>query len=1269
MPHEWSDDAENHSEREYEETPDERESREIPDEIEKAAQEAAEEFDRQQEIERMADAAVKEFDEWESRQKGIEDLADAAAKEFDELQRETDEATKDSFENDLERDLDEVRDELHDEYVNDMNRQLEGVSRKDSEVEERSDDGTAQEAAETSESYEDAGTGMVYAMETKSETEEEMQEVSEPGSQNPSEQEPESEDVEESLAEKHTNRIVRHESEESEATTHSDAQEVNEPATSGPSPEVTETEEDKELPEVNKGHSESEPAVSRIEQREYEENVSSIEEGREHSERSELEEKEDEQIEDGIFETVEPVETSAESEELVQDPEESPELCDVREPDPLQNEGSEAEEEPVEKGDSEHETSEDPEVEAEVAQESVEEETLPEGLDDFVERVRELLDERIEEDDDYDYVQDPLTGEIQRVPKILGEYETDEQRQRRKNRNLFAELSGEERERFKELVREKAESSERQSAAAVECAWSQVVHKAEREKEELLERVAQLLDNPEVTKLLEGMAEENKGSHTSLEHAEEDDEDSLEQFIPRTFDEFQETLKQHSKLLKRQNLGREVEQTRIYYECKEELEKTDFSNMSKREVWRHLSQKYGAPANTLKNWFAAGKLPRLLRAVRDELAKAKGVNPHKPRTPTRLSIPETYDEFMSLLARHPYLREVKDFDKLLRDVVEYYKMREIARKSPGLSYSALSRQMDVPFDTARSWIAGRTKPELLGRVLKNERLRRKMESELQAALPMMVDPSKVYEALYSLRSKKKQTLRQIANTLENFIPSNNSVSIVRLKPYNARHGPRWLLDISKKIQHNREQVEKLLNKHLRESGFEGEVRVGIVDNILYLWKRNTRSWDYFELFSEEPFYFKKRFKHRLIQQARERLGLKGNYHFSELMRQITDYKQKGNSKDRIISDFRPNYTYLHGNVLRFLLNSVKSNLKNIESNIEKIGLSNQLIKPKILTEEEIKILFSRLFAIVSSDGSLDSDCRIFYYEDNQTRRNRVKSILSILGIVATPDIRKRDGSIGGFHMPALLGRVLKKLGHPVGDKVLQGVRLPDFIMTGSPEVQVAYLQELIPEEGWITIDQKDNIRIGWARSVVLYDDNKSLKFGIIQNLTSDFVKFIQKHGEKRTRKSKWGSNEEVYFLLNMSKLDRLKEDSNSNVASKAKELDEIVRANPSHHIEDEKYICEVNGIMIGEQSPGPIRYSEASKRVSVRWQVRVSSEDDVALWGLIASPNDYRKRKKLHDWMNRQKGKAEKARKKLKKSLDEIKKLRGHFREKGMSGI
>jgi len=80
--------------------------------------------------------------------------------------------------------------------------------------------------------------------------------------------------------------------------------------------------------------------------------------------------------------------------------------------------------------------------------------------------------------------------------------------------------------------------------------------------------------------------------------------------------------------------------------------------------------------------------------------------------------------------------------------------------------------------------------------------------------------------------------------------------------------------------------------------------------------------------------------------------------------------------------------------------------------------------------------------------------------------------------------------------------------------------------------------------------------------------------------------------------------------------------------------------------------------MTGEQSPGEVRRSISSDRVSVKWDVRASSEDDVALWWILAPPNDKRKRGRLEGWMKRHVSKARGAQRKLDHSLQEVMRLK-----------
>ncbi|MHA3961935.1 MAG: hypothetical protein AM325_000220 [Candidatus Thorarchaeota archaeon SMTZ1-45] len=435
MPHERTDGADWYSEIECEETPDEPESREVHDEVEKDATEEAEDFDRQEEIEWIANEAAKEFDELRSKIKEIEDLAEVAAKEFDDLQREKDMEAKESFEDDLENDLDEVRDELHDEYVNDLSHQLEGVSRKDSEVEEGSDDGVTSEATEASESYEDVGTGMVYAMETRSESEGETQsevECEKEELENTETHEPADDEVE-SLDDGFRNKISRQEAPEIEHGETSSSNPVEEIENQGV--QQIESNETPELPE---------PESSKIEPQ--------------HDDQSELrhEDTKESRIEDDV-DSVEEFDVDLGAKAAQEVEKSSEDSNEVIEPE-IDSDMSELElSEFIEQEESSHE------------QEAFESELDDDIPEEFISRVEELV-ERLEESESESeerVIVEALTGErvVDRTLKprsFFGEDEetSEEEDIRRRFRELFSELSEEERERLKEIIRSRLKSEE-----------------------------------------------------------------------------------------------------------------------------------------------------------------------------------------------------------------------------------------------------------------------------------------------------------------------------------------------------------------------------------------------------------------------------------------------------------------------------------------------------------------------------------------------------------------------------------------------------------------------------------------------------------------------------------------------------------------------------------------------------------------------------------------------------------------------------------------
>ncbi len=487
MPHERIEGSDWHAKREHKETPDEPEEREVSDEIEKVAQEAAERFDYQQEIERIATEAAKEFDEWEARQKEIQDFVDEVVRGLEELEPKEAVDDRDSFEGELENDLDEVRDELHDEYINDMYHTLEGISTKDNEVDEGNDERGISETTESSESYEDAGTGMVYAMETKSESERTTQ--AEVEDENEVQEQPESsepvDDGIEAPDDQFRNRISKIESsefEQSENTTSNsiednEKKELQRPKSNEPSGETEFTTSDEETLVENQ------PELEHREPREFTVDDSSdsaedIEEGEanwdseaalETREVSDTPESDAEPIAD---EQENVIESTGDSDVESQRETESEEMIDDKQ-------------DAVESFQSEIEGFEEPEIDEKSEYEVIEAENLPEELVGFVKRVQDILDEEMDEDNGFEYIQNPLTGEMQRIQKILSDYETKEQERSRKLRNLFVKLTVEERNKFKALVRKQMENDD-DLACDVERAWKVTVEKAELSRRNIL---------------------------------------------------------------------------------------------------------------------------------------------------------------------------------------------------------------------------------------------------------------------------------------------------------------------------------------------------------------------------------------------------------------------------------------------------------------------------------------------------------------------------------------------------------------------------------------------------------------------------------------------------------------------------------------------------------------------------------------------------------------------------------------------------------------
>ncbi|MHA2066320.1 MAG: hypothetical protein ACXABY_18270, partial [Candidatus Thorarchaeota archaeon] len=69
-----------------------------------------------------------------------------------------------------------------------------------------------------------------------------------------------------------------------------------------------------------------------------------------------------------------------------------------------------------------------------------------------------------------------------------------------------------------------------------------------------------------------------------------------------------------------------------------------------------------------------------------------------------------------------------------------------------------------------------------------------------------------------------------------------------------------------------------------------------------------------------------------------------------------------------------------------------------------------------------------------------------------------------------------------------------------------------------------------------------------------------------------------------------------------------------------------------------------------DQNPSDIALSEQTGRVSVKWTTGTSSQEDVAVWSIVAPPNDVKKRMTLEKWMKSRSRLVKEARQKIERA-------------------
>jgi hypothetical protein len=586
---------------------------------------------------------------------------------------------------------------------------------------------------------------------------------------------------------------------------------------------------------------------------------------------------------------------------------------------------------------------------------------------------------------------------------------------------------------------------------------------------------------------------------------------------------------------------------------------------------------------------------------------------------------KSINEFNQILKRHPYLRAHKNFSRRYQRVIKYFHLQRILSENESLSLTAAARELGIPYPTAYYWKQGHL-PILMKILLDNERVLCSKEASMTSEYKSHYVPSYDVYNLFKTVKPKERNIKIFSKIIEIISNSSqNQLCIVELVPYNTGHR-KEMQQVVRYIAKKRKQIENILEN---QSSSSKTIRVGVLDDKLFIWSQRTTK-KHFHYLANELFFFDKKKRAYLIRKTEQHLGGIGAVKLSNLVRQMTGYSfSKRFPTDSINADLKHEKLYLSGRTLHFVLDVLSINLDRCIQHVKRIGRGNQIKRPKILTNPEFYDLMTRLFAIIGSDGHVQRKIdRVQYSERNEQRRERVIQLLKRLGDIKIKP-QKINGKIIRLNLPPVLGRILVALGMPAGDKVLQGYNLPDFIMRGTFSSRCGYFEEVLPEEACISIRKNGIGYVILGRRVILQDPSKSKVYGISSKIIQNHIDLIQKKGREESKS--YGSEViiEVSMVLSRYKL-RLQKKNHGNVRA-ANQFLKIINDNPPQLLIDERRLLRSLGIKSSLSWKVVSLYE--SGRVSVLWEIRTKSQLDTALWGVLAPPNDVVKREKFERWL------------------------------------
>jgi len=621
--------------------------------------------------------------------------------------------------------------------------------------------------------------------------------------------------------------------------------------------------------------------------------------------------------------------------------------------------------------------------------------------------------------------------------------------------------------------------------------------------------------------------------------------------------------------------------------------------------------------------------------------------------PPEVSI-KSMNDVNKLIVKHPDVKRGKKFETMCGHCETYFEVKDDWSKTR----EELSRIHAICHTYVGNWRAGK-EPTMISNLRRREEERIIREwaanqSEIESIKPQTVDDASdlrranseavhkissevVHQSLGGIGESKSWKEREVGASIEsmyrNQMNERQHIYIADL-PKDSGWNQTQLRDFEKYIQTNQRSLEKSLAAINLPEGVQNP-RILMTDGRLYVWTPKLRTDELLNAYEKQFFYFQDNGGvARLVEDLQRQLQLEGSLHkahghLNELIRQSIANDSGPPLK---ASPFHVKGQRVEGRILRFYLDAMGMSLTDLEGRVTRIAGPNGqagIRNPRFPKGEELEISMARLTASIVSDGHLRESGRITYLEKNLERIERVRQILTNFG-----DIKVEGGFRKGvyeIHIPCQIGLALIEWGMTPGDKAIHNPGLSESILNGSERVRGAYLEELIPEDGYF----RPSTGFAWNRSHALHAGNKIVDSGFEQRISQDEVSLMQEFGKKSKKLVRRKS-------ISYGALKELQAHEDHGFADAAKKLVQVINRNPNRLIRDECRIAESFGIQV-TLLPDQVRYSLATGRVSVRWRASTTSVDDALRWADICPPNDIKKkqavenwqRKIVEDWLNR----------------------------------